>query len=158
MHGNIPRAFPKIDLPSGKEQRTDDIIGLEGAHKLAGSYFFFECEVGQGNFLNFIRAGLAPQKHGRAPGNFHASRTRTQFRPVETHLMKRLNVFMQDDKILFLPKSEQDVMKNLQALQSDTRQRYHTQEIGVYQKIVSTLKPRSEAEERRLQSVLSFVE
>ena len=74
MNANVPRAFPKTDMPAKKDAEIDELIGLEGAQKLAGSYFFFECEVGQGNFLDFIRAGLAPQKHGRAPGNFATSR------------------------------------------------------------------------------------
>ena len=46
--------------------------------------------------------------------------------------MKRLSNFMSDDKILFLPKSEEEIMRTLQSLQNDPRQRYHTQEIGVF--------------------------
>lgn len=59
----MPRAFPASTGPviaKHFKQDEEKLEGLEGAHKLAGSYFFFECEVGQGNFLDFIRAGLVP--------------------------------------------------------------------------------------------------
>ena len=75
----MPRAFPAVDVPSKKDAEAckGALEGLEGAQKLAGSYFFFECEVGQGNFLDFIRAGLAPHAHDRGPGNKATSRART---------------------------------------------------------------------------------
>lgn len=43
-------------------------VNLEMKDQLADSYFYFECKVGQGNFLDYMRAGLVPLKPIDAPG------------------------------------------------------------------------------------------
>ena len=65
-------------------------------------------------------------------------------------------LFFADDKILFLPKDQRLIERDLRALDG-TKDRYHTQEVGIYYKIIDQLKLHSSQEEERYLSVYHFI-
>lgn len=83
-----------VELP--EELKQDGV-----RNKLSNSFFFFESKTGQGNILDFIRSGRAPYYKEKAAG-----REMLQFKEIKTHVLDRLKLFLHDDKILFIPKSE----------------------------------------------------
>lgn len=79
-----------------------------------------------------------------------------KFKEVKTHILDRMSVFFSDDKILFLPKDERRIERDIQQLDG-TRDRYHTQEVGIFYKIIEQLKLQSPDEEQRYLSVHQFI-
>ena len=143
---------------NGRNSNNIDIVELpeelkqDGVkNKLSNSFFFFESKVGQGNILDFIRSGRAPFYKDKQAG-----REMLQFKEVRTHILDRLKLFLMDDKILFIPKSEQQIETEIQRL-NGTSQRYHTQEVGIYHKIIEQLKFSSAQDEERYLSVYDFI-
>lgn len=117
------------------------------ADMLSNSFFYFESKAGQGNVLDFIRSGRVPHHSGNTAG-----RSKLQFKMVKTHILDRMSLFFADDKILFLPKDERQIERDLKMLDG-TRDRYHTQEVGIFYKIIEQLKMRTTDEEQRYLSV-----
>ena len=68
---------------------------------LSNSFFFFENKAGQGNVLDFIRSGRAPEYKAQ-----NAGREILQFKEVKTHILDRMKLFFEDSKVLFIPKEE----------------------------------------------------
>lgn len=88
--------------------------------QLSNSFFYFESKAGQGNVLDFIRAGRVPVQSGNKYG-----REKLVFKEVKTHILDRMAPFFQDDKILFLPKSDRKCERDIKRLDG-TKERYHT--------------------------------
>ena len=92
---------------------------------------------GHGNILDLIRNGqytvLSQQKAGRK---------RLQVRQMSTFLLKKMSVFLKDDKVLFIPKESDQIDLDINlALKHDRNMRFNVQETGIFEKMVSLLKP-----------------
>lgn len=64
--------------------------------------------AGTGNVLDLIRSGRVSTKVHQ-----QSSRMKTQFKEVSTFLIKKVSVFLEDDKLLFLPKNNKDIIKSI---------------------------------------------
>ena len=61
--------------------------------------------------LDFIRSGRVPV-HGAK----NAGREKLQFKEVKTHILDRMSLFFEDNKILFLPKDQQQIEQDIKKL------------------------------------------
>lgn len=105
--------------------------------------YFFELDEGHGNILDLIRDGKYQKVCHQLP-----SRRKIQHFEVKTFLMRKLSMFLEDDKIMFLPKQPADILKALQMCGRNPYMKFSVQEIGIFEKMIEVLKPRSESEEQ----------
>lgn len=123
-----------VELP--QEFQTD-----AKASTLSNSFFYFESKAGQGNVLDFIRSGRAPE---HKPKN--AGREILVFKEVRTHILDRMKLFFEDGTILYIPKEESQIERDIAEL-NGSKNRYHTQEVGIFYKVVEQLKFKSPEEQ-----------
>ena len=57
--------------------------------------------------------------------------------------MRKLSMFLEDDKIMFLPKDPQEILKTLKMCGRNPYMKFSVQEIGIYEKMIENLKPYS---------------
>lgn len=85
--------------------------------------------AGSGNVLNLVRSGRVQKKVHQ-----QSSRMKTQFREVSTFLIKKVSVFLQDDKLLFLPKNNKDILQAIhEAAKKDRKMYFNVLEVGMYE-------------------------
>ena len=61
--------------------------------------YYYEMQAGTGNVLDNIRGGRVAMKSEQ-----RASRMKMQYKQVSTFILKKLSIFLKDDKLLFIPK------------------------------------------------------
>ena len=66
-------------------------------------------------------------------------------------------MFLEDDKIMFLPKQPADILKALQMCGRNPYMKFSVQEIGIFEKMIEVLKPRSESEEQQIIEAKQFI-
>jgi hypothetical protein len=62
-----------------------------------------------------------------------------QYKEVSTFILKKLSIFLEDNKLLFIPKQNSEIIQSIQALPRSLY--FNVQEIGYFEKIVEQLKP-----------------
>lgn len=67
--------------------------------------------------------------------------------------MKRLSLFMSDDKLLFIPKNTEQLKEALAEANSNRKTRIYQAELEVFKNICAPLQIRSPEEETRLTAV-----
>lgn len=65
-----------------------------------------------------------------------ASQMKLQHFEVNTFLMKKLSVFLLDNKIMYTPKDSQQIMRALKGCSRDPYMKFSVQEIGIYEKMI----------------------
>jgi hypothetical protein len=69
-----------------------------------------------------------------------------------------VGVFLKDDKLLFLPKSNEEILKSIQdAASKDKKMYFNVLEVGMYEQMIESLRPQSPEEEAELEAALCFV-
>lgn len=72
--------------------------------------------------------------------------------------MKKMSIFLKDDKILFLPKDPDLIDDDIRhASMHDRNMKFNVQETGIFEKMVSLLKPVNNEHELVLQENLNFI-
>ena len=64
--------------------------------------------------------------------------------------MRKLSMFLEDDKIMFLPKEPEQILKALKMCGRNPYMKFSVQEIGIYEKMIETLKPHSSAHQNEI--------
>jgi hypothetical protein len=57
--------------------------------------------------------------------------------------MRKLSMFISDDKIMFLPKEPKEILKALKMCGRNPYMKFNVQEIGIFEKMIEVLKPLS---------------
>jgi hypothetical protein len=70
--------------------------------------YYFEMQAGSGNVLDNMRCGRVAVKCTQ-----RASRLKIQYKEVSTFLLKKLSIFLKDDKLLFLPKENDEIIRSI---------------------------------------------
>jgi len=132
---------------------TEAQISRDKQGILANSKFYFEMVKGHGNIIDLIRNGqytvVSQQKAGRK---------KLQVRQMSTFLLKKISMFLADDKVLFIPKEADQIDRDINlALRRDRNMRFNVQETGIFEKMVSILKPINQEHEQILHENLAFI-
>lgn len=107
---------------------------------------------GSGNVLDLIRSGRVPSKVHQ-----QSSRMKTQYKQVHTFLLKKVSVFLKDDKLLFLPLNNEQIIQSIQeATARDRRMYFNVLEVGVFEQMIEFLRPNSPEEEAELNEAYQF--
>ena len=76
---------------------------------------------------------------------------------VSTFLFKKLKQFLIDDKIMFVPKEPSDIFETLRTCSRDPYMKFSVQEIGIFEKMIETLKPVGSVEENEIKATYEFI-
>ena len=77
---------------------------------------------------------------------------------MSTFLLKKISIFLKDDKVLFIPKEADQIDIDINtALRKDRNMRFNVQETGIFEKMVSLLKPINQEHEQILHENLAFI-
>ena len=70
--------------------------------------YYYEMQAGAGNVLDNIRSGRVAMKSEQ-----RASRMKVQYKSISTFILKKLSIFLKDDKLLFIPKDNEEIIKSI---------------------------------------------
>ena len=73
--------------------------------------YYYEMSAGSGNVLDNIRSGKVAMKSMQ-----RSSRMKLQYKSVSTFILKKLSIFLEDDKLLFIPKQNEDIIRAIQTV------------------------------------------
>ena len=82
---------------------------------------------------------------------------KTQYKQVHTFLLKKVSVFLKDDKLLFLPLNNEQIIQSIQeATARDRKMYFNVLEVGVFEQMIEFLRPNSPEEEVELNEAYQF--
>jgi hypothetical protein len=108
---SIRELILKIIIGIKKIQKLKDPLYIEQVkvqNKAPAAEYFFEMECGQGNILDLIRDCRVLTMSNQLTGTKRLLKTK-----IQTFLIQKLSVFLEDATIFFIPKSSQAIMETL---------------------------------------------